>query len=146
MVDMSDTTAKQIVPKGPVWDHKKSGRARVSNHMGRMLLPDIDGRRLIARRFRDIASAVASDMGGVERLSEVRKQLIRRFAAASVLAEQREARMARGEEIDLVRYALLCSTLIRLAGRIGLDRMAIDVIADSTTLADILSEARRSEE
>jgi antitoxin (DNA-binding transcriptional repressor) of toxin-antitoxin stability system len=45
--------------------------------------------------------------------------LIRRFAAAAVLAEQLEARIARGEEITLTDHALLCSSLVRLAQRIG---------------------------
>ena len=52
-----------------------------------------------------------------------RKQLIRRFAAAAVLAEQLEAKLARGEEIDVNTHALLCSTLTRLASRIGLGRI-----------------------
>src|SRR4051794_12312515 len=65
---------------------KAQARSRLSN--GRELLPDVDGRSLVARRYRDIMGAVASDQGGAERLSEARLQLIRRFSATSVLAEQ----------------------------------------------------------
>ena len=36
-------------------------------------------------------------------------------------------RLARGEEIDVERHALLCSTLTRLAQRIGLDRRAKNI-------------------
>jgi hypothetical protein len=58
--------------------------------------------------------------------SESRRQLIRRFSAACVLAEDLEGRLARGEEIDVERHALLCSTLTRLQ-RIGIDRRAKNI-------------------
>ena len=82
-------------------------RSRVSN--GKDVLPDCDGRSTIARRYRDIANAILVDQG-VD-VSESRKQLIRRFAAASVLAEQLESKLANGQQIDVAEHALLCSTL-----------------------------------
>jgi hypothetical protein len=57
---------------------KAQARSRLSN--GRDVLPNVDGRSLVARRYRDILCAVASDQGGAERLSEARLQLIRRFS------------------------------------------------------------------
>jgi hypothetical protein len=129
----------------PTWDHKSTARSRVTNqsdHAGRMILPDIDGRRLVARRFRDIASAVARDLGGVDQLTEVKKQLIRRFAAAAVVAENRETALCKGEDIDLRRYGTLCNTIVRLAHKLGMDRVPRD-ITDSLTLQDILTEGRR---
>jgi len=74
------------------------------------------------------------DQGG-EDVSESRKQLIRRFAAAAVLAEQLEAKLANGQEIDIAQHALLCSTLTRLSLRIGLNPVAKDI---SPTLADLI--------
>jgi hypothetical protein len=105
---------------------KKHGRARISN--GRDVLPDIDGRSVIARRYRDITRAILVDQGGVEQCSESRQQLIRRFAAAAVIAEQMEGKLARGEEIDIQQHALLCSSLVRLAQRIGINRIPHDVM------------------
>jgi hypothetical protein len=105
---------------------KPEARSRVSN--GRAVLPDVDGRSLIARRFRDICSAMSIDQGGQDRLSEARVQLIRRFSAAAVLAEQLEAKLANGEEIDIAQHALLCSSLVRLSARIGIDRRAKKVV------------------
>jgi hypothetical protein len=64
---------------------KPTARSRVSN--GRDLLPGIDGRSTVARRYRDIASAILVDQGGEELCSESRKQLVRRFAAAAVLLQ-----------------------------------------------------------
>jgi hypothetical protein len=104
---------------------KAQARSRLSN--GRDLLPNVDGRSLMARRYRDIMSAIASDQGGINRLSEARLQLIRRFAAAACLAEQLEAKLARGEQIDIQEYSLLVSTMVRMAQRIGLDRVPRDV-------------------
>src|SRR5205823_4912928 len=57
---------------------KAQARSRLSN--GRHVLPDVDGRSVVARRYRDIVGAVVSDQGGAEHLSEARLQLIRRSA------------------------------------------------------------------
>ena len=47
--------------------------------------------------------------------------------ASYYLAEDLEGRLARGEEIDVERHALLCSTLTRLAQSIGIDRRAKNI-------------------
>lgn len=123
------TTSSLLVTRKP------AARSRVSN--GRDLLPGIDGRSTTARRYRDILAALAADQGGADRLSEARAQLCRRFAAAAVLAEGMEARLAAGESIDLAQHALLSSTLVRLAQRIGIDRRARDI---TPSLRDYLSK------
>jgi hypothetical protein len=102
-----------------------TNRSRVTN--GREVLPGIDQRSAIARRYHDICAAVATDQGGADRLSEARLQLIRRFAAASVLAEAMEAKLAAGEQIDIAEHAQLASTMVRIAQRIGIDRRARNV-------------------
>jgi hypothetical protein len=123
-------------------DRRKVGRtsaaqrARVSN--GADLLPDIDGRSALARRFKDIINAILVDQGGLDACSESRLQLIRRFSAAAVLAERMESRLANGEQIDIQEHALLCSTLTRLASRIGIERRCRDI---TPTLADIMRES-----
>jgi hypothetical protein len=114
---------------------RKHGRSRVSN--GAELLPDVDGRSIIARRYRDIMSAIVVDQGGADQISETRLQLIRRFSAAAVLAEQMESRLANGEQIDVSEHALLVSSLVRIARLIGIDRVPVDI---SPTLHDILRE------
>ena len=101
--------------RGGIAGRKDYARDKLTN--GSKTLPDTDGRLRIARRFRDIAAAILVDQGGAELCSESRRQLIRRFSAACVLAEDLEGRLARGEEIDVERHALLCSTMTRLAQR-----------------------------
>ena len=104
---------------------KQYGRSAISN--GTSFLRDVDHRSPIYRRYRDIARSILVDQGGVEQCSESRQQLIRRFAAAAVLSEQLETRLVNGEEIDVAEHAILSSTLVRLAQRIGIDRVPRDV-------------------
>ena len=51
------------------------------------------------------------------------KQLAVLFAAACVLAERMESRLVNGEEINIQEHSLLCSTLVRVAQRIGINRV-----------------------
>ena len=62
-------------------------------------------------------------------------QLISRFASGAVLAEALEARLANGEEVDISEHAQLSSTLVRLAQRIGINRVAKNI---TPSLSDIL--------
>jgi hypothetical protein len=119
---------------------KRTARSRVTN--GNDLLPGIDGRSPTARRYRDIVAAVASDMGGADRLSEASLQLVRRFAAAACLAEAMEARLVSGEPINIAEHSLLASTLVRIAQRIGINRVPKNITpALSDYLENNLNEA-----
>jgi hypothetical protein len=80
---------------------------------GREILPGIDWRTATARRYQDIVARIAADQGGANRLSEVRLQLVRRYAGGAVLAEAMEAKLAKGEPIDISQYALLASMVER---------------------------------
>jgi hypothetical protein len=55
--------------------------------------------------------------------------LVRRFAGTAVLAELVEQRLVRGEAVNIPEYAVLSSTLVRLASRIGLERVPKDITA-----------------
>ena len=107
---------------------KPTARSRLSN--GADVLPGIDGRSAVARRYRDIAAALIADQGGLSRMSEARMQLCRRFAAQSVQAEALEARLANGEPVRIEEHALISSTLVRLASRLGIDRRAHKIVPD----------------
>lgn len=97
---------------------------------------------VIARRYRDIASAIMADQGGADQCSETRQQLIKRFAAAAVLAERMEAQLTWGEEIDITEHALLCGSLVRIAQIIGVD---LTTRALTTTLAEYLEHKAEKE-
>ena len=64
----------------------------------------------------------------------------KRFSAACVLAEDLEGRLARGEEIDVERHALLCSTMTRLSRKIGVDRRTRNVTPALRDYLDAYSE------
>jgi hypothetical protein len=117
------------VPKSPVGiapvRRNRHARSRVTN--GSDVLPGVDGRTMIARRFYDVLQSLIADQAGLDRCSEAKLQLIRRFAASAVMAEELEAKLARGEQIDITQHAALSSTLVRLAQRIGIERRARNV-------------------
>jgi len=117
-----------------------TNRSRISN--GQQILPGVDQRLAIARRYRDLVAQIAIDQGGADRCSETRMQLIRRFASGSVLAEELEARLVRGEPVDIAEHALLSSTLVRLAQRIGLERRTKPVLP---TVRDYLEHVEAAE-
>jgi hypothetical protein len=106
--------------RGRVPDPKLLARSRVTN--GADILPNVDARSAIARRYKDVVSAILADQAGATQCTEARQQLIRRFAAAAVIAEQMEARLINGEAISITEHALLASTLVRIARQIGIDR------------------------
>jgi hypothetical protein len=123
---------------------KPTARSRVSN--GADLLPGIDGRSAAARRYRDIAAAIVADQGGLLQMSEARMQLARRFAAQAVMAEELEARLAMGEPIKTEEHALISSTLVRLASRLGLERRVRKVIPDLGDYLEAQAKALKPEE
>ena len=86
----------------------------------------IDGRTLLARRFRELTAAYASDLGGD--LSEAENQLVRRAAALSVWAELAETKMAaqQFDDLDFDEFLSLCNVLRRLLVTLGLKRVARD--------------------
>lgn len=114
--------------------------SRVSNGKD-LFRPEVtDLRSATYRRYRDLVEMLLVDAGGVDLCSESRKQLIRRFAACCVLAEKAEARLVADEEISVERHALLCSTLTRLASKLGINRVARDV---TPTLDEYLESLAR---
>jgi hypothetical protein len=106
-------------------------------------LREVDGRTKLAKRFKALCEELAADAGGADRLSAARLQYIRRFAAAACLAEQMETRLASGEEIDVHTHALLCSSLVRLGARVGLNRVPRNV---TPRLHDYLKSATQESE
>ena len=78
-------------------------------------------------QFRDIVGIVSADVGGSDLLSENQRQIIRRIASLSVWCESQEARMADGDEIDILEFGRTANSLRRLCESIGLKRVARDL-------------------
>jgi hypothetical protein len=110
------------------------GRSKVTN--GRQLFIDGDARLKVSRRFRDVLASIATDLGGVDRLSEGQKQIARRCAMLSVECEIMESAAVAGEPFDLETCGQLTDRLGRAFQRLGLRRVMHDVTPD---LSDYLT-------
>ena len=133
--------ASQAPSREPYRVRTPNARSKLTNGTRGMVLPGVDQRSAIARRFRDVMCSVISDAGGIDSLSEAKLQLIRRFSALVVQAEAMEAAFAEGQPFDFDAHARISSTLVRLATRIGLKRVARDV-TPIPSVADYLAHVR----
>ena len=102
-------------------------RTKVANGVSLFLGSAVDGRTLQARRFREITYSIASDLGGIDALSETQKQLVRRNAALCVMAELMESDLAQGKDVDATRFATLVNTQQRVSGTLGITRAVLDL-------------------
>jgi hypothetical protein len=135
-----DATLNKSAQRPPKAALKGRGQFKSRVTLGRDVLPNVDGRSTIARRYRDIASAIVTDQGGADQCSETRQQLIRRFSVAAVLAEQMESALANGESINVVEHCQLSSTMVRIAHRIGIDRIPKEVDGITQAYLDAYNE------
>jgi hypothetical protein len=81
----------------------------------------------IAEKFEALVSGIASDLGGMDYLTTVQRQLVDAFAGAAINIQDLNARLLLGEEVDLTKHATAVSTLVRLAARIGTARVSRNV-------------------
>jgi hypothetical protein len=79
---------------------------------------------------------ITAERGGAEQSSEIHRQLIRRFAAAAVSAEEMDEQLAHGKRIDVRTYSVLVSILVRIEQCIGTDRPAKQI---TTNLREYLA-------
>jgi hypothetical protein len=98
-------------------------RSRITN--GKQLLVGIDGRSAEARRYRDIAIALADDLGGQDKLSEPARILVRQAAALTIQVEGLQSKIVLGEAVDLEQLTRLSNVLGRTLHRLGLERAAM---------------------
>jgi hypothetical protein len=101
----------------------------------------LDGRTKARRQFDAIADGIAEDLGGEAQLSTVQRHLVEAFAGAAVHVHDLNARLLLGQEIDITAHASAISTMVRIASRIGIHRLARDV-----TPPDPLAYAREASE
>lgn len=95
---------------------------------GAVVLAGVDGRSMMARRFREIVTGIESDLGGD--ITEAQKHLLARAATLAVWCEERESDLANGQDFDAVQYATISNALRRLLSDLGLHRVSKDVTPD----------------
>ena len=98
-------------------------------------LAGVDGRSLVARRFREIYCNIEADLGGD--LTEAQRHLIARAATLALWCEERETELAAGGEFDAASYATISNALRRLLADLGLKRRMKDA---TPTLAQFLAD------
>ena len=92
---------------------------------GSALLPGVDGRSTMARRYRELVAAMESDLGG--NLPAAKQAIVLRAATLIAWAEQAEAEFARTGEMDVQQFTTATNALRRLLADIGLERKVRDV-------------------
>ena len=95
---------------------------------GAIVLANVDGRSMMARRFREITAGIESDLGGD--LTEAQRHIIARAATLACWCEERETELAQGQEFDASQYATVSNAMRRLLSDLGLERRARDVTPD----------------
>ena len=101
----------------------------------------LDGRTAVAKQFDSIAASIATDMGGEACLSTIQKHLVEAFAGCAVNVSDLNARLLLGEKVDLAQHAQAVTTLVRVASRLPIGRVAKDI----TSLASIIRADQQAE-
>jgi hypothetical protein len=133
------TAARQVAPV-PAGAHKGQ-RSKMSN--GHKLLPGVSGNSCWARRMRDLVEDHTTDLGGIENVSYVERNLIRRGAALTVQAELLEQQFALESAVDadtVDSYGRITGHLRRLFETLGLARRPKTV---GMSLGDLMVEDAR---
>ena len=109
---------------------------------GTELLPGLEGRSLLARRFRDLIAQHTMDLGGESNVSQAQLSLIRRAAALTVELERWETRFADDDgakPLALDQYQRCLNSLRRVLESLGLERKSRDITPE------IVAKVRKGE-
>jgi hypothetical protein len=96
---------------------------KLRRKLPKYILPNrvhLDGRTAAAKEFDRLYAAVSSDLGND--LTAVEKALVEGFVGATVVLQSLNTQLALGQEIDLADHSAVCSSMVRIAAKIGLSR------------------------
>jgi hypothetical protein len=99
-----------------------------------LTLDRLDKRTLAAKRAHALVDAMVTDLGGDPSTSQM--ILIRQLAMATALVEHLQATWLTGGEICVAECTTLANSISRIAGQLGLARVAKDV---SPSIRDIVA-------
>lgn len=118
-------------------DHPAKPANKTGGKVRLLTAKSLDGRTRARKQFDAIANGIAADLGGVDQLSTVQRHLLEAFAGAAVHVHDLNARLLKGEKVDVITHSQAISSMVRVASRIGLDRRAKDV---TPSLNDIIND------
>jgi hypothetical protein len=122
--------------------HKKR-RAHRTTKIVPLTRDKIDGRSNAAKQFDAIASGIAQDLGGEDRLSTVQKHLVEAFAGAALHVNELNAKLLLGDKVDLISHSTAISTLVRVASRLGIQRLLGILLLQLQTMFPTSARKRR---
>jgi len=102
----------------------RSGRVRKPTP-ALLAVKGVNGQSIPARRFREIATALADDCGGPDKLSAPTIAKIRQAASMTVKLEDMTAKTVAGEDVDLEQLTRLSNVLSRALRDLGMKKRAI---------------------
>jgi hypothetical protein len=121
--DTKVTSGNHAGKRDALTPKKPSARSRVGN--GKALLSQVDLRGVAYREYCDIASDLATHMGGDP--TAVERALLEEAAGMIVWCRQARGALLRGEAFDVGTYAKAVNCLRRLLDDIGQERRMKDV-------------------
>jgi hypothetical protein len=77
-------------------------------------------------------AGIEADLGGASQLSVVEKTLAAAYAGVAVQNADLNARLLRGESVDLVEFAAMIGAMVRIASRLGIQRRPRELGNDLT--------------
>lgn len=93
-----------------------------NNGKADVYLPGVDGRTVTARRFKELYQQIIEDAGGDQFVTENVRQLARRAAFLSQIAEAMERDYITGGDVSIEKYMDLSKVLARMIAALGTDR------------------------
>jgi hypothetical protein len=102
-----------------------------------------DAKSAWSRRFHDLILCHISDLGGTDMLTEAKFSLIRRASAIECELERLDARLSRGEYVDMDAYARVAGHLRRMFETLGVERKPRDVTPTLNEIAEEIAAGKR---
>jgi hypothetical protein len=87
----------------------------------------LDGITRARKAYDGIVANITSDLGGHDQLSTIENTLVAAFAGVAVHVGDLNAKLLRGDHIDLGEHAVVVSSLVRIASRPGVHRRPREV-------------------
>ncbi|WP_189524093.1 hypothetical protein [Mesorhizobium sp. M8A.F.Ca.ET.165.01.1.1] len=96
-------------------------------------LADLDRRTAAAKATFELRNSIASDLGGIDRLSAMQRELVDGAALLGAMIKDLGANYLSGDPVDLSEFMALTNAQRRLLADIGLERKAHDITPDIAT-------------
>jgi hypothetical protein len=120
-----DVQPVSAVPPRKRRQHKRRPRVLVPKQAP-YTRDNLDKRTLASKAFDAQIAAIKADLGN-DNLTTIECQLIENFAAISVAIEAMIVDLLLGKPVNVIELSQLCSTSVRIGGRLGLRRRPRDV-------------------